>query len=113
WPGAHHQGCLRPLRRATFPFARPTARLRVGSQERPGPASRPCPSTLAASAPVSAIRLKEMGESVTPINFGSPPFEPLDDQGRPYGGPLNRRAEMWLKSKEWLESVEASASRQR
>src|SRR5215472_15800675 len=52
-------------------------------------------------------------ESVTPINFVSPPFEPLDDQGRPYGGPLNRRAEMWLKSKEWLESVEASASRQR
>ena len=32
---------------------------------------------------MSAIRLKEMSESVTPINFGSPPFEPLDDQGRP------------------------------
>ena len=39
------------------------------------------------------------------MNFGGTPFEPppLDEQGRPYGGPLNRRAEMWLKSKQWLE----------
>ena len=29
--------------------------------------------------------------------------EPLDENGKPKGGPLNRRAEMWLKSKEWLE----------
>jgi len=54
-------------------------------------------------------RLKEWGEPysgvVVPINFGSAPLEPapLDEQGRPSGGPLNRRAEMWLKSKEWLE----------
>ncbi|MEM8575532.1 MAG: hypothetical protein AAGF48_12955 [Pseudomonadota bacterium] len=54
-------------------------------------------------------RLVEMGygEIVTPVNFGSKPMEPppLDKDGRPRGGPLNRRAEIWMKSKEWLESV--------
>jgi hypothetical protein len=54
-------------------------------------------------------RLKEWGEPysaiVVPVNFGSSPFEPppLDEQGRASGGPLNRRAEMWMKSKAWLE----------
>jgi hypothetical protein len=54
-------------------------------------------------------QLKHMGlpysDIVEAVNFGSAPFEPapLDEQGRPSGGPLNRRAEMWMKSKEWLE----------
>jgi hypothetical protein len=54
-------------------------------------------------------RLMEWGRPynniVVPVNFGSAPLEPapLDRQGRPSGGPLNRRAEMWMKSKEWLE----------
>ncbi len=52
-------------------------------------------------------RLNEMGYGhiVRPINFGSSPFEPqpVDVDGRPNGGPANRRAEMWMKSKEWLE----------
>jgi len=54
-------------------------------------------------------QLMHMGEPysniVKAVNFGSAPFEPqpLDDHGRPSGGPLNRRAEMWMKSKEWLE----------
>jgi hypothetical protein len=54
-------------------------------------------------------QLRHMGppysDIVEAVNFGSPPFEPppLDEQGRPSGGPLNRRAEMWLKSKQWLE----------
>jgi len=51
-------------------------------------------------------RLKEMGygDTVRPINFGSAPFDPppRDEQGRASGGPLNRRVEMWMKSKEWL-----------
>jgi hypothetical protein len=44
-------------------------------------------------------------EIVVAVNFGSAPMEPapLDEHGRPSGGPLNRRAEMWMKSKEWLE----------
>ena len=44
-------------------------------------------------------------EVVTAINFGSSPLEPqpLDDQGKPKGGYANRRAEMWGKSKEWLQ----------
>jgi hypothetical protein len=55
-------------------------------------------------------RLVEMGygEIVRPINFGSAPFEPpkLGEDGKPLGGhPLNRRAEIWMKSKEWLEDV--------
>jgi hypothetical protein len=52
-------------------------------------------------------RLNEMGFGaiVRPINFGSSPFEPqpVDADGKPQGGPANRRAEMWMKSKEWLE----------
>jgi len=54
-------------------------------------------------------QLMHMGEPyctiVKAVNFGSAPFEPqpLDDQGKPSGGPLNRRAEMWMNSKEWLE----------
>jgi transcriptional regulator with XRE-family HTH domain len=54
-------------------------------------------------------RLQEWGEPyasiVTAVNFGSAPREPppLDEHGRPSGGPLNRRAEMWMKSREWLE----------
>jgi hypothetical protein len=47
-------------------------------------------------------RLKEMGYErvVRAVNFGSSPFEPPPLEG---GGPLNRRAEMWMRSKEWLE----------
>lgn len=52
-------------------------------------------------------RLVEMGygDKVRAVNFGSAPFEPQpeDRDGRPRGGPANRRAEMWMKSKEWLE----------
>ncbi|QAZ46774.1 hypothetical protein C1M53_31465 [Mesorhizobium sp. Pch-S] len=52
-------------------------------------------------------RLVEMGygDKVTAINFGSAPLEPqpLDEAGRPKGGYLNRRAEMWGNSKDWLE----------
>jgi hypothetical protein len=51
-------------------------------------------------------RLAEMGygEIVRDINFGSAPFEPppRDAHGRPSGGAANRRAEMWMKSKDWL-----------
>lgn len=52
-------------------------------------------------------RLIEMGygDIVTAINFGSAPLEPqpLDENKKPKGGYLNRRAEMWGRSKEWLE----------
>lgn len=53
-------------------------------------------------------RLNEMGygETVKPVNFGSAPLEPpkFDDEGKEIGGgPLNRRAEMWMASKEWLQ----------
>lgn len=52
-------------------------------------------------------RLQEMGAPysriVVAVNFGSAPFEPPSDPDVP--GPLNRRAEMWMKSREWLEDV--------
>lgn len=53
-------------------------------------------------------RLNEMGYSkvVTPINFGAATLEPAryDEEGKEVGGgPLNRRAEMWMKSNEWLQ----------
>lgn len=46
-------------------------------------------------------RLVEMGYEriVRPVNFGSAPFEPAPPEG---GGPANRRAEIWQKSKDWL-----------
>lgn len=52
-------------------------------------------------------RLVEMGygKIVVGVNFGSAPLEPppLDEDGKPKGGYLNRRAEMWGKSRDWLE----------
>ena len=53
-------------------------------------------------------RLMEQGFDsgvVTAVNFGSKPIEPppLDDTGKPSGGPLNRRAEMWLNMKNALQ----------
>lgn len=52
-------------------------------------------------------RLVEMGygKVVRAINFGSAPLEPqpLDEDGRPKGGYVNRRGEMWGKSKDWLQ----------
>lgn len=47
-------------------------------------------------------RLCEMGYGhiVRAVNFGGSPFEPEPTEG---GGPANRRAEMWMKSREWLE----------
>ena len=54
-------------------------------------------------------RLVEMdyGDIVRAVNFGSSPLEPqpLDEAGKPKGGPRNRRAEMWMGSKDWLEDV--------
>ena len=45
------------------------------------------------------------GDVVINANFGSKPIEPppLDETGRPSGGPLNRRAEMWLNMKNVLQ----------
>lgn len=39
------------------------------------------------------------------VNFGSAPRKPpqLDDEGKELPGPLNRRAEMWLDSRDWLQ----------
>lgn len=52
-------------------------------------------------------RLCEMGYGhiVVAVNFGSSPLEPqpLDENGKPKGGYLNRRAEMWGWSRDWLE----------
>ena len=54
-------------------------------------------------------RLVELGygDIVRAVNFGSQPMEPapLDPHGKPSGGPVNRRAEMWMKSKQWLGDV--------
>lgn len=42
---------------------------------------------------------------VVGVNFGAEPQEPVIvlDDGSPSPGPKNRRAEMWMRSKEWLE----------
>ena len=53
-------------------------------------------------------RLREQGASrrvVNPVNFGGKPVEPspLDETGRPGGGPANRRAELWQNMKQALE----------
>jgi hypothetical protein len=54
-------------------------------------------------------RLLEMGHRrsvVNPVNFGGKPIEPapLDEMGKPAGGPANRRAEMWSNLKRTLEA---------
>jgi hypothetical protein len=45
------------------------------------------------------------GETVIPVNFGSAPMDPIeilpDGSRRP--GPKNRRAEMWSRSRDWLD----------
>jgi hypothetical protein len=45
------------------------------------------------------------GETVNAVNFGGKPVEPapLDESGKPAGGPLNRRAEMWSNIKTALQ----------
>jgi len=45
------------------------------------------------------------GEAVNAVNFGGKPVEPapLDEVGKPAGGPLNRRAEMWQNVKTALQ----------
>ncbi|SDX52697.1 hypothetical protein [Lysobacter enzymogenes] len=53
-------------------------------------------------------RLVEMGygDIVRAVNFGSAPLEPpkFDEHGREIGGgPANRRAEMWMASRDWLD----------
>jgi hypothetical protein len=52
-------------------------------------------------------RLIEMGydEIVKPVNFGSAPLEPpkIGEDGKEIGGgPVNRRAEIWMASRDWL-----------
>lgn len=46
-------------------------------------------------------------DKVTPINFGSEPQEPvvLLPDGTKAAGPRNRRAEMWSRSKDWLNET--------
>lgn len=52
-------------------------------------------------------RLAEQGygDTVSAVNFGGKPVEPLpvDEAGRPAGGPLNRRAELWSNMKNALQ----------
>ena len=53
-------------------------------------------------------RLIEQGHDssvVTAVNFGGKPLEPppLDEAGRPGGGPANRRAEMWSNMRKCLQ----------
>jgi hypothetical protein len=45
------------------------------------------------------------GDVVVAVNFGSKPLDPppLDDTGKPAGGPLNRRAEMWQNMRNALQ----------
>ena len=45
------------------------------------------------------------GETVNAVNFGGKPVEPppLDETGKPGGGPANRRAEMWANLKAALQ----------
>jgi hypothetical protein len=52
-------------------------------------------------------RLEEQGHGsvINAVNFGGKPVEPppLDEKGRPAGGPLNRRAELYANMKKCLE----------
>lgn len=45
------------------------------------------------------------GETVVPVNFGSSPMDPVEilPDGTKRPGPKNRRAEMWSRSRDWLD----------
>jgi hypothetical protein len=45
------------------------------------------------------------GDTVNAVNFGGKPIEPppLDETGKPAGGPANRRAELWSNLKRALQ----------
>ena len=45
------------------------------------------------------------GDTVNAVNFGGRPIEPppMDETGKPAGGPANRRAEMWSNMKTALQ----------
>ena len=45
------------------------------------------------------------GETVVPVNFGSAPMDPVEilPDGSKRPGPKNRRAEMWSRSRDWLD----------
>lgn len=45
------------------------------------------------------------GETVVPVNFGSGPMDPVEilPDGSKRPGPKNRRAEMWSRSRDWLD----------
>lgn len=47
------------------------------------------------------------GDTVKPVNFGESPMQPerFSDAGEKIPGPRNRRAEMWMESKTWLQTV--------
>jgi len=53
--------------------------------------------------------LRDWGEPyeklIEPVNFGSNPQDlaKLDNHGQPLPGPKNRRAEMWMRMRDWLE----------
>jgi hypothetical protein len=46
-----------------------------------------------------------LGDRVTAVHAAGKPFAPppVDEQNRPTGGPLNRRAECWAEMKKWLQ----------
>ena len=48
---------------------------------------------------------KPYDDIVKPVNFGGSPMEPeiILEDGKKRPGPLNRRAEMWMRSRNWLE----------
>lgn len=48
---------------------------------------------------------KPYEDIVTPVNFGSDPQDQpkTDKEGNPLPGPKNRRAEMWMRMRDWLE----------
>jgi len=50
-------------------------------------------------------RLIEQGYEVQAVNFGGKPIEPppIDETGKPGGGPANRRAELWQNMKNALQ----------
>lgn len=50
---------------------------------------------------------KPYDEIVTLVNFGSSPQTEflIEDDGTKRAGPFNRRAEMWMRSRDWLQQV--------
>ena len=99
-----HGGVAAALRRSRSTAGFPPWKLRALWRRSSGKTGRTRFRSTSGLGVGVADRLEKQGLKINRVNFGGKPVEPpsFDEAGRPGGGPLNRRAEMWLNLKNVL-----------